>query len=96
MKTKVANIDWFIFTTTVILLVLVSGFLVSSRQGGQWVVPWAFYEQTLPFGIDPRSLPAAAWAASDGILHLSFAGWSLYRLLTWPPVQMPAQVGGDR
>ena len=146
-----SNIDWFIFNTTVILLLLVCGFLVGSEQGAQWVswafagitgqlgvvyvwaaigtvifllivafgrfgktllgppgeapqfstvswgsmlfaagigtavmywgaIEWAFYYQTPPFGIEPRSLAAAEWAASYGIFHWSVAGWALYCL----------------
>jgi BCCT family betaine/carnitine transporter len=145
------NIDWFIFGTTVILLLFVCGFLVSSEQGANWVswafaaitgqlgvvyvwaavatvtfllvvafgrfgktvlgpqgeapqfsglswgsmlfaagigtavmywgaIEWAFYYQSPPFGIEPKSLAAAEWAASYGIFHWSFTGWALYCL----------------
>jgi BCCT family betaine/carnitine transporter len=151
LETRTTNIDWFIFGTTVILLLVVCGFLVGSEQGAQWVswafagitgqlgvvyvwaaiatiifllvvafgrfgktllgpsgeppqfstvswgsmlfaagigtavmywgaIEWAFYYQAPPFGVEPRSLAAAEWAASYGIFHWSFAGWALYCL----------------
>lgn len=63
MKTRIANIDWFIFGTTVILLVLVCGILVRSEQGARWV-SWAFAGITGQLGV------VYVWAAVASIVFL--------------------------
>ncbi len=81
MKTGTANIDWFIFLTTVILLVLVCGFLVGSEQGAQWV-SWAFSGITGHLGV------AYIWASIATIVFLLAIAFGRYGgTLLGPPAE---------
>ena len=81
MKTGTANIDWFIFLTTVILLVLVCGFLVGSEQGAQWV-SWAFS------GITGRLGVVYIWASIATIVFLLGIAFGRYGgTLLGPPAE---------
>ena len=50
MKIKKANVDWFVFSMTVMLLILVCGFLIESEQAGQ-LISWTFSMITGQLGV---------------------------------------------
>ena len=83
MKTRTANIDWFIFGTTIVLLLLVCGFLVTSDQGAQWV-SWAFSGITGQLGV------VYIWATLATILFLLVVAFGRYgSTLLGPPAEAP-------
>lgn len=83
MKTKNANIDWFIFTTTVIVLVLVCGFLIGSERGAQWV-DWAFSGITRQFGV------IYIWAGIATVAFLLTVAFGRYgHTVLGPPAEAP-------
>jgi BCCT family betaine/carnitine transporter len=45
-------------------------------------VEWAFYYDTPPYGVEPRSAHAAEWASSYGPFHWGITAWSFYALPT--------------
>jgi len=46
------------------------------------VVEWAYYIDSPPFGVAPRSTAAIEWAASYGIFHWGPVGWAIFCLPT--------------
>ncbi len=46
------------------------------------VIEWAYYIQSPPFGLEPRSDQAIEWAASYGLFHWGITGWALFCLPT--------------
>lgn len=79
MESRTTNIDWFIFGTTVILLLFVCGFLVSSEQGAQWV-SWAFAGITGQLGV------IYVWATVGTILFLLIVAFGRYgNVVLGPP-----------
>ena len=45
-------------------------------------IEWAYYYQSPPFGVEPRSVEAAEWASTYGMYHWGFAAWAFYCLST--------------
>lgn len=45
-------------------------------------IEWAYYIDAPPFGLDPRSAEATAWAATYGIFHWGPTAWCFYCLPT--------------
>jgi len=43
-------------------------------------VEWAFYYDSPPFGVEPRSTEAAEWASTYGLFHWGFTAWAFYCL----------------
>ena len=43
-------------------------------------VEWAFYYDSPPFGVEPRSVEAAEWASTYGLFHWGFTAWAFYCL----------------
>ena len=43
-------------------------------------IEWAFYYETPPFGVEPRSDEAIRWASVFGIFHWGPTGWAFYCL----------------
>ena len=43
---------------------------------------WAYYYQSPPFGVEPRSTEAAGWASTYGLYHWGVTAWALYCLPT--------------
>lgn len=41
-------------------------------------IEWAYYYQAPPFGIAPKSVEAAEWAAAYGIFHWGITAWAIY------------------
>jgi BCCT family betaine/carnitine transporter len=83
LKTIISNVDWFIFGTTVVLLVLVCSFLVSSEQGAQWV-SWAFDGITVQLGV------VYVWAAVATLIFLLVAAFGRSGdILLGPPGEPP-------
>lgn len=41
---------------------------------------WAYYYQSPPFGVEPRSPAAAEWASTYGLFHWGFTAWAFYCL----------------
>jgi BCCT family betaine/carnitine transporter len=83
LKTRTTNIDWFIFGTTVILLLLVCTFLVSSERGAQWV-SWAFSGITGQLGV------VYVWTSIVTIIFLLAVAFGRYgKTLLGPPAEPP-------
>lgn len=83
MKSRTANIDWFIFGTTVILLLLSCGFLVNSERGAEWV-SWAFAGITGQLGV------VYIWAGIVTIIFLLVVAFGRYgETLLGPPGEPP-------
>lgn len=81
---KTANIDWFIFNTTVILLILVCAFLIGSEQGAQWV-SWAFNGITMQLGV------VYVWTAILTIVFLLVIAFGRFGGTLLGPVSEPPQ-----
>jgi len=45
---------------------------------------WHFYYTSPPFGVEPKSVEAAEWAASYPIYHWGPLGWVIYSILAFP------------
>jgi BCCT family betaine/carnitine transporter len=45
-------------------------------------VEWAFYYDTPPFGVEPRSIEAVEWASAYGPFHWGVTAWCFYALPT--------------
>ena len=45
-------------------------------------IEWAYYIDAPPFGLEPGSNPAAAWASTYGIFHWGPTAWAFYCLPT--------------
>ncbi len=45
-------------------------------------VEWAYYFEAPPFGVEPKSVSAAEWAASYGLFHWGPTAWCFYGLPT--------------
>ncbi len=45
-------------------------------------IEWAYYYDSPPFGIEPRTASAAEWASTYGIFHWGITAWCLYCLPT--------------
>ena len=45
-------------------------------------VEWAYYYQSPPFDVEPRSALAASWASTYGIFHWGPTAWAFYCLPT--------------
>jgi BCCT family betaine/carnitine transporter len=83
LKSRPANIDWFIFGTTVTLLLLVCGFLVYSEQGGQWV-SWALSAITGQLGV------VYIWAGIATIVFLLVVAFGQFgEIVLGPPAEAP-------
>jgi BCCT family betaine/carnitine transporter len=83
LKTKISNIDWFIFSSTVFLLVLVCGFLVVSDKGAQWV-SWAFAGITGQLGV------VYVWGAVATLVFLLVVAFGRFGgVLLGPPGEAP-------
>lgn len=42
------------------------------------IIEWAYYYQSPPFGVEPKSPDAVRWAASYGIFHWGPVAWAIY------------------
>ncbi|WP_052343715.1 BCCT family transporter [Bacillus massiliigorillae] len=42
------------------------------------IIEWAFYYDSPPFGLTPKSLEAADFAATYGMFHWGFSAWAIY------------------
>lgn len=47
-------------------------------------IEWAYYYIGPPFGIEPKSVKAAEWAATYGLFHWGFTAWAIYCIPTLP------------
>jgi len=45
---------------------------------------WHFYYTSPPFGVEPKSVEAAQWAAAYPIYHWGPLGWVIYSILAFP------------
>ncbi|MEH6587035.1 MAG: BCCT family transporter [Halioglobus sp.] len=45
-------------------------------------IEWAFYYQSPPYGVEPKSVDAARWASTYGVFHWGFTAWAFYCLPT--------------
>ncbi len=43
-------------------------------------IEWTYYYEAPPFGLEPRSIEAAEWAATYGMFHWGLTGWAFYAL----------------
>lgn len=83
MKIKTANVDWFIFNMTVILLILVCGFLIGSEQAGQ-LISWAFSMITGQLGV------IYIWTTIAIIIFLLVVAFGRFgATLLGPPTESP-------
>jgi len=41
---------------------------------------WAYYYDSPPFGVEPRSVEAQEWASTYGLFHWGFTAWAFYCL----------------
>ena len=44
------------------------------------IIEWAYYYESPPFGVTPRSTAAAEWASTYGLFHWGFTAWAFYCL----------------
>ena len=48
------------------------------------MIEWAYYYTDPPFGVEPRSVEAAEWAATYPMYHWGLIGWAVYCLPALP------------
>jgi BCCT family betaine/carnitine transporter len=47
-------------------------------------IEWAYYYTAPPFGVQPKSVEAADWAATYGLFHWGFTAWAIYCIPSLP------------
>ena len=41
-------------------------------------IEWGYYYDSPPYGVAPKSVAAAEWAASYGLFHWGLSAWAIY------------------
>lgn len=68
-KPRFSNISW-------ASMLFCAGIGASVMYWGS--IEWAYYYQAPPFGIIPKSIKAAEWAATYGLFHWGITAWAIY------------------
>lgn len=42
------------------------------------IIEWAYYYDSPPYGLDPKSVSAASFASTYGMFHWGFSAWAIY------------------